>query len=100
MRPEGPAYGIEPHKIIRERRLQLRRIGPKFEGVEVQTIHVWVARLAIDAGRGRQVDADLRPRDRCPVVQPIADDVNPKPEFVHQRVAEDVSLSNAAKAAM
>src|SRR5437879_13924701 len=97
MRPKGPAYGIEPHKIIRERRLQLRSVGPKLEGVEVQTIHVWVARLAIDAGRGRQVDADLRPGDRCPVVQPIADDIDPKPKFVHQRVAENLSLGYAAK---
>ena len=35
VRPASPAYGVEPHKIIRERRLQLRGIGPKFEGAEV-----------------------------------------------------------------
>ena len=93
----GPADRVEPDKIVGQRILQLRRIRSKRPAPELQSVHVGIA---FGSGRCGQIDAQLRARNRCLIVQLVADDVDAEAEFVDQVGAEDVSFGQAAEAAV
>ncbi len=90
----APTQRVEPGEIVREGVLQLRRVRAKSPGSELQSVHVGIL-----VG-GRQIDADVRARDGCFVIELVADDVYPKPEFIHKCVAEEMRLRDAAEPAV
>ena len=76
----GPAQRIQPHEIIRQRVLQLRRVRPKRPTAKLQAVHIGIA---LRAGGRRQIDSQLGPGYRRLVVQLVADDVDAEAKFVH-----------------
>src|ERR1022692_68405 len=96
----GPAQSVDPRVVIRECRLQLRRICSKGESAELKPVDIGIAGLSVHSGGSRQVDADLRIGDRRFVVQLVADDVHAKAKVVDQAVVEYVSFGDAAEPAV
>ena len=94
MRAVTPAEGVEQNKAVGKRALQLlreRTEGPASKG---EAVYV---RVAVCGG---DVDSHLRIGDGWLVVQFVADNVDPKPELVHDCVGEEMRFSNAAHAVM
>src|SRR6516162_715468 len=95
-----PTDRVQPGVIIGERILQLGRIRPKRERVELKTVDIGITGLPIHAFGGWQINSDLRVRDRRLIAELVANDVDSKTKFINQVVAENVCLRDASESAM
>src|SRR5580693_2441109 len=94
MRAMRPAHGVKKRVVVGQRGLLLSGIRSKAKSTELQAVHIRVGVC------GRQVDPHLSTGNGRFVIQFVADDVDPGAELVDQTIAEDVSLGDAAKAAV